>query len=155
MTAVNEAWRVLSDPGRRAMYDAGLRGTQRPVPPRPQPMDPDLFLDRPLHDSPQGVAGLVPRFAFGLPWVLVLVVLGVIFVFTAFAVSRHGGGVDGILHPGSCIDVTTGLVAREVSCSGPHDGIVERLVSPTADCPSDLVPLRDAQSAQKVCAQGG
>src|SRR6476659_8042296 len=32
MASVNEAWRVLSDPGRRANYDATLRGGPRLVP---------------------------------------------------------------------------------------------------------------------------
>lgn len=36
MASVNEAWHVLSDPARRASYDATLR---RPVPPRVVPTD--------------------------------------------------------------------------------------------------------------------
>ncbi len=45
MAAVNEAWRVLSDPGRRAVYDAGLRGapgrTTAGAAPAPDPADTD------------------------------------------------------------------------------------------------------------------
>jgi len=44
MAAVNEAWRVLSDPGRRATYDASLRTATAPRPSAaaaPLPFDDD------------------------------------------------------------------------------------------------------------------
>jgi curved DNA-binding protein CbpA len=64
MAAVNEAWRILSDPGRRALYDASLRiGPGRraaPEPPGPpwspgdegdEPWNPDWLRDPPISEA--------------------------------------------------------------------------------------------------------
>lgn len=37
MVAINDAWRVLSDPGRRAEYDRSIRTVEPAPPPTPQP----------------------------------------------------------------------------------------------------------------------
>lgn len=86
MQEVNEAWRVLGDPGRRAAYDAAL-ATSRPAnavePPSPQ-VDP---LDVPYRGPAAEPGDLVVAFVRMLPWMAIGFVLAAIFVFTAFAGS--------------------------------------------------------------------
>ena len=84
MAAVNEAWRVLGDPARRANYDASLRpravvvGAPASTVPRPAP----------VAEAEEGRS----FFAVALPWMLVLGVLGGIFLFTAYARDGLDGG---------------------------------------------------------------
>ena len=119
MAAVNEAWRVLSDPGRRASYDASLRASVAPatwVSAAPEVAEVDVA----------GEAEARSFWAVALPWILLLVVLGAIFLFTAYA--RGGGGdgpssvpraeVDGVIEPGSCIVLDGQARAVETPCAG-------------------------------------
>ena len=75
---VNEAWEVLGDPGRRSAYHDALEiGGGR--------VDGEGW-----RDGPNGLHGRA-----GFPWwIVVLAVLLVIFVFTAYA-GAPGGGVAG------------------------------------------------------------
>ena len=96
MREINEAWRVLQDPVRRGRYDADRLG--RPAgPSRPGPaatagtdLDTDDLVD-------VGPPDLAARAIHGLPWVLLIVVLGFIFVVTAYAGSgtESPAGVPG------------------------------------------------------------
>lgn len=149
MARLNEAWRVLRDPGRRALYDASLRGPAPASAPRPAA--------RPDEDE----AGFVPaphgaRWAIPLPWVLVLGVFVLIFVFTAYAASsgRSGGNeVDGLLRTGSCVRVLPGAVAIEVPCDAPNDGTVVGLPPFESPCPAGSEGLADRNSMSKVCVR--
>ena len=100
MAAVNEAWRVLSDPIRRAAYDASLRPPQ-PAPPAtvppPQPVRPDDHLDDDPHIGEQESAVPYPpsgavagfRLLF-VGWVVLAVaVMAMLF---AYGFCRSGTG---------------------------------------------------------------
>ncbi len=110
MQDVNEAWRVLRDPSRRAAYDARLRG---PAPSAAPPLRAHPGASPMAHvpDAP------VVRVVRGLPWVAAALVLGAIFVFTAFA---GGGSDDGGSSPsslvGSCVRGSAGSQIQEVDC---------------------------------------
>jgi curved DNA-binding protein CbpA len=71
---LNHAWEVLSDPGRRADYDASLG-------------DPAPARDAAHHD---GLPNLPPRRISMLPWLILAAVMLAIFVFTAYA-GPHSG----------------------------------------------------------------
>src|SRR4051812_10499410 len=90
MTRLNSAWRVLSDPATRRRYDvelalAGVEGraarlaTERPWE-RAEPTGP--VGGGASHDGPPR-SGVRPRI-----WMLVVAVMAVIFVFTAYAAAR-------------------------------------------------------------------
>jgi molecular chaperone DnaJ len=153
MAAVNEAWRVLSDPGRRAMYDASLRPrASRPDPPGPVQAE-DLDDER----------GFVPirhplsRLGIPLPWIAVLGVLAVIFVFTAYAVRSSGGGApkpDGVLQVGSCVTVAVDGAA-ETGCDVPHDGRVVSFLPSGSACDDSSTGVLDRQSGHVVCVRRG
>lgn len=142
MTAINDAWRVLSDPGRRASYDASRRpggevperpagGGERVVP-APQRLEP-------------------PRF----PWrgLLALGVLGGTFVVVLSVLQRPAGppAVDNVLQPGSCVVIESNGDAREVRCDAEHDGVVRFLVPFDGRCPSGTDTHRDRQGMGLAC----
>ncbi|HEY3484048.1 MAG TPA: J domain-containing protein [Ilumatobacteraceae bacterium] len=146
MAAVNEAYRVLGDPARRAAYDRSLRrGTTTPpqwsastgqaptAPPRP---------DEPL--TPARV-----------PWKLMagMFVLGVIVVLAGAVLFEPADapGPDGVLQPGSCVRIEINNIAREVECSGSDDLVVDRLITRDASCPVGTAKYPDSQGLGAAC----
>jgi molecular chaperone DnaJ len=158
MAAVNQAWFVLSDPGRRAIYDASLRArpssvaAATPWPPQgPGDLDDD--------------AGFVPmrhtaaRFGIPLPWLLVVGALAVIFVFTAYAVRPKGGGgggqPDGVLEVGSCVTVAAVGAVVETGCDTPHEGRVVAIPSNGLYCADGAEAYADGDTRRVVCVHRG
>ncbi len=148
MAEINEAWRVLSDPGRRANYDASLRrpvsetrsGFDRADPEERYPVAPGAF---------ERLEGR--RFPWGL--IAFVMVLGSVFIFTAGARTNNDPQPvpDGLLRPGECVVIEANLDASEVSCSEPHDGVVAQFVPIDTACPIDTASHRDRQGMGKVC----
>ncbi len=160
MAAVNQAWFVLSDPGRRAIYDATLRGrpSARPAPTAsPWPAEGAGDLD--------DTDGFVPirhplaRFGIPLPWLVVLLALGVIFVFTAYAVrpkATGGGGTpDGVLEVGSCVTVAAVGAVVETGCDTPNEGRVVAIPSSGLYCNDGSEAYADGGSRRVVCVRRG
>jgi curved DNA-binding protein CbpA len=138
MQDVNEAWRVLRNPASRAAYDARLRGPARvPLPAR------DPFAERPLLTVPDEPVARVVR---GLPWVAVALVLGAIFVFTAFAGSTSDSGPSPSEWVGKCVTGATGSRLQEVGCDTAGASRVDLVVMRASQCSngSSATPLDDA-----------
>jgi curved DNA-binding protein CbpA len=92
MALVNEAWRVLSDPGRRAAYDATLRLAAPVASPRPtwddlQDDDADV-LDFDDGDAGDGL-GHAPWLGRALAATTVVIAIGLSLLFV-YAFSRSG-----------------------------------------------------------------
>lgn len=144
MAAINEAWHVLGDPGRRAVYDASLRRAARPgqgwVPP------PGTFTHgaRPDDDRPA---------RFPIWMVISVVVVGVIFVFTAGALrSEHQPPApDGLLRPGECANIDDSVSAIEVPCHEAHQYVVRAVLDDNGSCPYDTKQYRERQRNVVVC----
>jgi hypothetical protein len=144
MREINEAWEVLRDPGRRQAYDrdrlAGRRA-HRPTTPSGSsaPMRPDLAGadDDDLVDVAPELTGFTGGVVRHLPWVVALVVLGAIFVFSAYAGSRDSAPAPTSVPAtsGNCVDVASGPVTTVVSCDGPHDLRIVTRVGETQACP--------------------
>jgi molecular chaperone DnaJ len=157
MPQINEAYRVLGDPARRAVYDAGLRSdtSSRPATARSGPSTTSRapssapIDDGPLHPSHLGPA----RF----PWrsALVVGVLGVIAVVVLAQFTEPGAeqGPDGILRLGDCVTIEANGDAREVSCTGDAsvDLTVEAFVPFSAPCPTGSTAHRDRQGMGVAC----
>ena len=144
MAAVNEAYRVLRHPGRRAVYDAELAARDRPAQ-RPSRSPATTPLRRVEDFSPA-------RF----PWRLVLVSAGIgaAVVLAAAALSDEPPPprLDNVLEPGSCVAIEANEDAREVTCAGHADDlVVDRVVPLDGVCPVGLSAYRDRQGLGYAC----
>ena len=149
MQDVNEAWRVLRDPSARAAYDARLRRPeQAPLRVRTPSADPSL---------PTGPDEPVARVVRGLPWIAVALVLGAIFVFTAFAGSTSDSGPSPSHWVGKCVTGTTGIQLREVGCGTAGAARVDLIAPRASQCPSgsSATPVDDAWLCLRPVAAGG
>jgi molecular chaperone DnaJ len=156
MAALNEAWRVLNDPARRAMYDASLRTAARPAAATPAPEPDDL--DDDFDDDERPIVGH-RRGGFPLPLVLVVALFAMIFVITAYAYQRSGTvngpaptiPVDGVIQIGSCVHIGDDAVARETPCGAPYSGVVVAFIARDGRCPPSTEGFRDPTSDGWVC----
>ena len=149
MADLNEAWRVLSDPGRRAMYDASLRPVTRTAtrPTEQERLSEEIYPVASRDDEDRA------HFPWG--WVAILSVLAVIFFVTAGALRgpNKEPAPDNVLQPNSCVRFDPNGDAVEVKCSEPHDGVVDQLVTADTSCPIDTESHRDKQGLGKVCVR--
>jgi curved DNA-binding protein CbpA len=130
MQDVNEAWRVLRDPGTRAAYDRGLRGAPVGAAPlRPAPASGGS----PVRTAPPDPAARVVR---GLPWVAAAFVLGAIFVFTAFAGGASDSGPSPSDWVGKCVTGSAGSQLRDVPCDTEGASRVDLVAVRASACPS-------------------
>jgi hypothetical protein len=153
MAELNEAVDVLSDPTKRAEYDR--RGTTGGSAAGPRPAGPAgsavSYDDDLVPVAPAGTAALMGY----LPWLLLVVVLVGIFVFTAY--SGGGPDQDDEESPGrtveardirgSCIRTSGGFVLVANCAQTPHEGEIVALASDANLCPEGLeaweVPQED------------
>ena len=149
MAAINEAWSVLSDPGRRAMYDAALRGAVESENNSDTPYMPEPRLN-PLarYTDP-------PRFPWRLILVLVALASAAILIVGALTSPSEPTPIDNLVQVGSCVVIDEARQeAVEADCSGEHDAVVEKLVPFDGLCPLGLVAYRDRQGMGLVCVVG-
>jgi DnaJ domain len=154
MALLNEAWHTLSDPARRDVYDASLRprvATSRRF---------DALLDDDGESEPLPTAH---RFAEPRRWpaaaLMVMAAMGVIFVFTAYAVSGGRGTVETeITKPlvvDACVSIRPGAAAVEVPCARPHFGVVKAVMDRGAKCLLGTEGYFDRNSDAMVCVHVG
>jgi molecular chaperone DnaJ len=150
MPAVNEAYRVLNDPGRRAQYDTSLR---RPVGPssRSSPSVDDSAgswdasrLPAHHHDGPARV-----------PWRMLLfsgsIAIAGIVTIAQFTEPGEAPGPDGLLRPGDCVEILPNTDASEVACTGVDDIVMRVLIPFDGNCPGLTEPHRDRQGMGVAC----
>ena len=153
MAEINEAYRVLSDPGRRANYDATLRRASATSSARAATSEHASTspIDEPLitgHHEPVRV-----------PWRMLLLVglIGVIgvIVLAQFTEPGQPDGPDGILRVGDCVEIEADNDAREVQCTSDpsRDRVVRVLIPFDATCPGMTSAHRDAQGMGIACVE--
>ncbi|MEM9040920.1 MAG: J domain-containing protein [Actinomycetota bacterium] len=153
MPAINEAYRVLSDPGRRAVYDASLRGG--PVIDRSGGRDVDLDDDQVEVIRPVGSPPRLPDIR--VPWRTLLVCTGLaivaVFVLAQFTEPGEPIGPDGILRGGDCVEVLADGRVGEISCTGDGDLVVRALVPFDGECRSGWNAYQDRQGMGLACVE--
>jgi hypothetical protein len=134
MREINESWRVLQDSGARRRYDDSRMERRRHVTaPPPQPGWGGEDDDDDLVDVMPPMTALKAGLMRHLPWVVLLVVLGGIFVFSAYATADRSSPPKST---STCLDVSAGTSTTMVPCSGRHDlQIIGQAANP-ADCPT-------------------
>ena len=150
MAAVNEAYRVLGDPGRRAMYDAGRRGSAVPPSSRtataaPPPQDWSQVVPR-RNETP-GPA----RYPWKLVGVMAAIGIAVVLLGAILFEPADAPMPDNLLQSGSCVSIEDNGDAREVSCDGAGDLVVRQLVPIGDACPVGSEPHRDRQGRGTAC----
>jgi hypothetical protein len=155
MRDINGAWRVLSDPATRERYDLELslervKAQRQAWQPRPAPATAaarsTATPPRPAyHGLEIDVApsyGIWTAILRAVPWLLVIVVLGGIFVFTAFAASQQNGTaskepvVAPTAHVGECIRWLSNTELGIVDCDRPNNGRIVDKVAVGTPCPT-------------------
>jgi curved DNA-binding protein CbpA len=143
MQEVNDAWRVLRNPQTRAEYDRTLRAAQPSVS-SPTAFDADVArsagagwsdaddLDRPIPTRLAEPGDLGLAIVRALPWLVLLIVLGAIFVFTAFARDDDDPAPFELV--GKCVTGGGDSLAA-VSCAEPNEGLVVQIVEQASFCP--------------------
>lgn len=155
MARINEAYHVLGDPGRRAVYDRSLEAGAPFEPPRDAADDFEDFDDliavvpgpRPNLLDPSGPA----RFPWKLMAVAAVIGSALVLISAALADAPADEVPDGILQIGSCVEIETNGDAREVACTGEDDTVVELFLSTEAECPVGLEPHRDRLGLGIAC----
>lgn len=154
MPAINEAYRVLNDPGRRALYDRSLGAPTPASVPRSERQSGDGTFEpeerwdfgRPDMDRPARV-----------PWRSLLVfgsfaVVGIL-VLAQFSGVDDQVGPDGILRNGDCVEIQANGDAREILCAGELDLVVRAFVPFDGTCPGLTEPHRDRQGMGVACVE--
>jgi molecular chaperone DnaJ len=148
MAAINEAYRVLGEPSRRAVYDAALRGAESPAAPVPRPAS--------TIAGPASVPRREPLPPARYPWKLVLVMFligtAIVLIGAALYHPRKPGPPDNLLEPGSCVTIETNGDAREINCTGaPGELVVAGLIGMDQRCPPGTEGHRDRQGRGLAC----
>lgn len=144
MAAVNEAYRVLSDPGRRAAYDRALGGGS----PRPSPQ---TWTTRTVADPEPSLPPA--RVPWRLMIVMGLVGIGVVLAGAALRDDPAPVAPDGVLRAGSCVELTADGFALEVLC-GPGERIeVSAVVNFDTDCPTGTARYLDRRGLGAACVR--
>jgi molecular chaperone DnaJ len=151
MAAVNEAWRVLGEPGRRALYDRALEGPVSSAVPASDHTAPSAH--RGHNRAGYNYRGdLAPA---RIPWrfMSVMAVLGVMLVLfgVVFFEGPSEPRPDGIIRSGSCVEIEPNGDAREVACTGDNDLVVDQLVPYEGRCRTGTVPHRDRLGLGIAC----
>jgi molecular chaperone DnaJ len=146
MAAINEAYRVLADPGRRAVYDRSMReatsrpaaGSGRTATATTTPYVPPV--DVTPARMPWKLMGVMA--AFGIGFVLVGAIL-----FEPVAEPAP----DGVLQAGSCVTVLENNLVAEVRCEEGATLVVAQFVPTDADCPVGTAQYPDRLGMGQAC----
>jgi hypothetical protein len=153
MREVNEAWRVLGNPGRRLAYDVERRQasrTARVTPPGPVG-DGHGFATGELFADDVADPDVVTRLIRALPWILLVGSLLGIFVFSAYATSGDGERPAGL--GGGCVVIASGGVAETAPCDTDDARVVLREVTEVGRCPAGTEPFQPANRPVALCLE--
>ena len=146
MQEINEAWRVLGNPRRRRRYDLERTPEARFVSRTDGTMPEPVVFDEEM----DGTARLVR----GLPWLILVVVMFVIFVFTAYAAT--GGGKATPVPSNNlsrCVVVAPGPTVAPAACGESGARLVIATVDATQPCPAGSERLQPLTGTTAYCLE--
>ena len=144
MSEINEAYRVLGDSSRRAAYDRQLDSGAVPNSREP-------FVSSPTATAPRPAAGPPARIPWKLMGVMAAIGIAVVILGAALRGPETLRPPDGVLAPGSCVEIEPNNDVREVNCSGDGDLVVEVIIAFDATCPNGTEPHRDRLGLGIAC----
>lgn len=150
MPQINEAYRVLSDPGRRAVYDAERRGAARShvATSEGRHVEPDTPAY--TYQHPEGPARIPWR---GLLFCSLIAIVTIV-VLAQFGESSGPSAPDNILRTGECVEILPNGMAGEVTCTGNGDLVVRQVKSREAGvCANGTATINDRQGMVGVCLE--
>jgi hypothetical protein len=150
MQELTEAWRVLGDAGRRRRYDRELGG------PAAAEHDVGRFVTRSDGTMPEEIEVVDPavRLIRGLPWIVLVLVLVGIFIFTAYAAT---GGTKK-RSPSTSSAVARCVVLGESApapspCESPGARTVVTEIVPSAGCPEGTEAVAGQAGVTVLCLE--
>lgn len=151
MPMINEAYRVLSDPGRRAVYDAERRGAPGTSTASTRSVTTD-------DTEPPGYTYQYPDGPARVPWRSLLffsaIAIIVIVVLAQFEDPGDPATPDNVLRVGECVEMQpVGEVANEVVCTGSGDLVVTDVLRREGTCPDGTESTPDRQGMVGVCLE--
>jgi molecular chaperone DnaJ len=147
MAAINEAYRVLGEPARRAVYDASLRGTGSAAGPSAAPAT-----TAPAAAMPSRQPLPPARYPWKLVLVMFLLGTAVVLIGAALYHPKDPGPPDNLLEPGSCVTIEPNGDAREANCtSAAGELVVSALIGMDDLCPAGTEGHRDRQGRGQAC----
>jgi hypothetical protein len=150
MQELTEAWRVLGYAGRRRRYDRELGG------PVSAEADAARFVTRSDGTLPEEVEVLDPtvRLIRGLPWIVLVLVLVGIFIFTAYAATGGTKKHAPITSSGAtrCVAVGSSSVAQ-APCDTPGARTVVTEILPSESCPAGTEPVVGQAGVTVLCVE--
>lgn len=156
MSRINEAYRVLSDPSLRLTYDRsiGQRGAHGSAAGRPTP---DLETVERVSSTPIPPSRMMPAGPARMPWKMMLIVATVgaaaVLVGSVFNDPPSTEVPDGILRIGSCVEIDTNGMAREIACTHLDDTVVQYVIPTDGTCPSGLGGYPDRLGLGAACIE--
>ena len=149
MASINEAWTVLSDPARRARYDADLRTG---VDAFRGSSGSSTASSHHTSSSPRQFDVTPARFPWRFVVSLVVIATAAILILGALTGGSEPAPIDNLIQVGSCVDLDdTRGEAFEVACDGLEEAKVAEIVPFDGVCSGGRPGYRDRQGMGKVC----
>ena len=160
LAAVSQAWSVLGNTTSRRLYDESLsvKSKNRQAP-NPKKSTINENFEDPADDFVDEVDFEVPQVIVRakVPWrfLLSLVAVGALLILILHSSSSPSikQGPDSLIQSGSCVAFDLTQAVYEVSCDGPHDGVVRQLIGFDRTCSSDTFGYRDRQGMGIACLE--
>ena len=139
MTEINLAWKTLSIPQLRQAYDASVSVSS------------PSFTSSGSRNTEPVISYAPARF----PWrgLVIASLIGAVLVLIAHAMTTPSAPrpIDQLLSAGSCVNIDSSLSAVEISCTQPHDAVVEQLIAFDRSCPLEMGQFKDRQGMGVAC----
>ena len=157
MQELTAAWQVLGDAGRRRRYDRE-HDIGSPSSTRERNEELRQFV---LRDDGTAEEQLPPldgaaRLIHAIPWIALVAVLVIIFIFSAYALTGgpKGGDLGGGNKIGQCVIVGADGRVTDASCGDDGARTIIGLVGPSSPCPAGTERFQPTTGSAVFCLQG-